>query len=159
MQATTPELEKAPLNTTRLEKNETQQDQAHLTLSQVAGQKQQQNGQGLHTAISLQVLNNPVPQPQPASTHYSYIVKIINPHRKRDIIVRHLHDMNFKLESVDGLRVLLMDQFQEHVPTTATFDVGYFEGKQQSNMWLATSDDLRKIYILMVVKCSYGVMV
>ena len=41
-----------------------------------------------------------------------------------------------------------MDEFQEHVPTTATFDVGYFEGKQQSKIWLVTSDDLHKMYEL-----------
>lgn len=38
-----------------------------------------------------------------------------------------------------------MEQFQEHVPTTATFDIGYFEGKQQSYVWLETSDDLHKM--------------
>jgi hypothetical protein len=41
-----------------------------------------------------------------------------------------------------------MDEFQEHVPRTATFDVGYFEGKQQSKIWLVTSEDLDKLYEL-----------
>ena len=113
-----------------------------------AQQQQQQNGQGSHTAISLQILNNPVPRPQSATSRYSYKVKIINPHRKSDIIVRHLHNVNTKLESVNGLRVHLMDQFQKHVPTTATFDVGYFEGKQMAKVWLVTSDDLLKMYEL-----------
>ena len=62
--------------------------------------------------------------------------------------MRHLHNVNSKLESVNGLRVHLMDQFQEHVPTTATFDVGYFESKQQTKVWLVTSDDLRKMHEL-----------
>ena len=39
-----------------------------------------------------------------------------------------------------------MDKFQEHVPTTATFDIGYFEDKQQSKIWLVTLDDLHKMY-------------
>ena len=39
-----------------------------------------------------------------------------------------------------------MDHFQEQVPATATFDVGYFEGKPQSKIWLVTSEDLGKLY-------------
>ena len=54
--------------------------------------------------------------------------------------------MKSKFESVNGLRVHLMNEFQEHVPTTATFDVGYYEGKQQSKIWLVTTDDLHKMY-------------
>ena len=52
-----------------------------------------------------------------------------------------------------------MDEFQEHVPATATFDVGYFEGKHQSKIWSVTLDDLHKMYGLhpKVVKCFYGV--
>ena len=41
-----------------------------------------------------------------------------------------------------------MDEFQQHVPATTTFDVGYYEGKQQSKIWLVTSDDLDKLYEL-----------
>ena len=40
-----------------------------------------------------------------------------------------------------------MDEFQEHVPRTATFDVGYFEaGKQHSKVWLVTSEDLGRVH-------------
>ena len=56
--------------------------------------------------------------------------------------------MTSKFESVNGLRVRLMDEFEEHVPSTATFDVGYFEGKQQSKIWLVTPEDLKKLYEL-----------
>ena len=51
-------------------------------------------------------------------------------------------------ESVNGLCVRLIDAFQEQVPRTATFDIGYFEGKQQSKFWLVTSKDLEKLYEL-----------
>ena len=37
---------------------------------------------------------------------------------------------------------------QQHVPATATFDVGCFEGKWQSKIWLVTSDDLDRLYEL-----------
>ena len=56
--------------------------------------------------------------------------------------------MSSKFESVNGLRVWLMDEFREHVPMTAIFDVGYFEGKQWSKIWLVTSEDLDKLYEL-----------
>ena len=36
--------------------------------------------------------------------------------------------------------------FQEQVPATGTFDIGYFEGKPQSKVWLVTSEDLGKLY-------------
>ena len=39
-----------------------------------------------------------------------------------------------------------MDHFQEQVPATATFDVGYFEEKPQYKIWLVTSEDLGKLY-------------
>ena len=65
---------------------ERQQILAHLSLSHLAGQ--QQNGQGSHTAISFQVLNNvahPVPQSRSATSRYSYKVKEMNPQRKSDV--------------------------------------------------------------------------
>ena len=63
------------------------------------------------------------------------------------VIVRYLHTFTDKFESVNGLRIRLMDEFQQ-IPATATFDVGYFEGKQQSKVWLVTSDDLDRLYQL-----------
>ena len=120
-------------------------------------------GQGSRTAISVQVLNNnaqsnpprhrtsqaaQVTLPQPPIVRYTYKVKIINPSKKSASIVRYLHNVSSKFESVNGLRVRLMDEFQDQVPRTATFDVGYFEGKQQSKIWLVTSEDLEKLYDL-----------
>jgi len=54
--------------------------------------------------------------------------------------------VNSKFESVNQLHVCLKDEFQDHVPATTTFDIGYFEGKQQSKIWLVTLDDLHKMY-------------
>ena len=68
-QAAMPEREKAPLNATQLGKTKPQREQARLTLS---GQ-QQQNGQGSHTAISLQVLNNPHGTTAPACYYTLFI--------------------------------------------------------------------------------------
>jgi hypothetical protein len=59
--------------------------------------------------------------------------------------VRYLHNYTRKFESVNGLRIQLMDHFQEQVPAAVTFDVGYFEGKPQSKIWLVTSENLGKL--------------
>ena len=51
-----------------------------------------------------------------------------------------------------------MCQPQQHLMSATG---GYFEGKQQSKIWLVTLDDLHKMYELhlKVLKCFYGVMV
>lgn len=78
---------------------------------------------------------------------YSYRVKIINPSKKSDIIVRQLHRFTSKFTSVSALRDKLIDEFHSHVPTSSEFNVGYMEGSQQSSkIWLVTSDDLESMY-------------
>ena len=112
-------------------------------------------GPGSCTTISVQVLNSNTSNSNPASRvvsqtppiRYTYKIKIINPNKKSVTIVRYLHNVTSKSESVNGLCVRLMDEFEEHVPSTATFDVGYFEGKQQSKIWLVTPEDLKAIRI------------
>ena len=105
------------------------------------------------TAISVQVLNNNAKSVSKVVSkappiQYTYKVKIINPNKKNVTVVRYLHNTTSKFESVNGIRVQLMDEFGEHVPSTAAFDVGYYEGKQQSKIWLVTSEDLEKLYEL-----------
>lgn len=81
--------------------------------------------------------------PQPS---YRYKVKIINPVRKSDVIVRHLNDCSVKFESVTALRVKLIESFRESVPNTIDFNVGYFEGSQQAKVWLVVTEDLNTMY-------------
>ena len=73
-----------------------------------------------HTAISVQVLNNNAKSTsevvsQAPPIWYTYKVKIINPNKKSVTIVRYLHNMTSKFESVNGLRVQLMDETSEDV--------------------------------------------
>ena len=77
---------------------------------------------------------------------YSYKVKIINPRRKSDVVVRHLYGFCSKFESVIGVRAKLMEKFEDQVPSSVSFDVGYFEGQQHSKMWLCSNDDLKSMY-------------
>ena len=46
------------------------------------------------------------------ATGYSYKVKIINPLKKSDVVVRQLHRFNSKFDSLTALRVKLIDEFE-----------------------------------------------
>ena len=52
---------------------------------------------------------------------------IINPSKKSDTIVWHLHGCNSKFESVVVLRAKLIEKFGEQVPNSISFNVGYYE--------------------------------
>ena len=39
-----------------------------------------------------------------------------------------------------------IDEFDEQVPNTVDFTIGYFDGSQQAKTWLITSDDLETMY-------------
>ena len=59
------------------------------------------------------------------------------------------YDMNNftgKFDTVMALRLKLIEVFSDHVPNTVDFSVGYYEGSQQSKVWLVTVDDLKKMY-------------
>ncbi len=91
-------------------------------------------------------ISSPEASPSIISQRYSYKVKIINPAKKSDAIIRHLHRFTSVFHTVTALRVQLMEEFKEHVPATADFQVGYFETNQQSKVWLVTSEDLDLLY-------------
>jgi len=63
-------------------------------------------------------------------------VKIVNPAKKTDFICRELHHFNSRFESVTAIRMKLIDEFQQQVPNSVSFSIGYFERRQQSCGWL-----------------------
>ena len=65
-------------------------------------------------------------QKQPSQ--HTYRVKIINPHRKNVMMVRHLHHCSSKFDSAVVLRMKLVEKFDKLVPDNLSFNVGYFEG-------------------------------
>ena len=77
---------------------------------------------------------------------YSYKVKIINPVKKSDVIVRQLHGFKKKFESVTAMRAQLVEEFKDQVPNSLDFSVGYFDGSQQAKLWLVTQDDIDGMY-------------
>ena len=73
-------------------------------------------------------------------------VKIINPQRRSEVIVRQLHHFKSQFDSVVAIRVKLAEEFKEQVPNTLDFSVGYFEGQQHTKVWLISKDDLEAMY-------------
>ena len=77
---------------------------------------------------------------------FSYKVRIINPDKKSDVVVRQLHGCSEKFESVVVLRAKLIEKFGKQVPPHIGFDVGYYEGSQHSKIWLCSCEDLESMY-------------
>lgn len=73
-------------------------------------------------------------------------MKIVNPLKKSDTVMRYLHHYNRKFESVIALRTKLVEQLKDQVPDSLTFNIGYFEGHQHSKVWLVSDDDLHAMY-------------
>ena len=40
----------------------------------------------------------------------------------------------------------LIDEFAETVPDTVNFNVGYFDGRQQAELWLVINENLDSMY-------------
>ena len=81
----------------------------------------------------------------PAQPVYSYKVKIINPMKKSDVVVRQLHNVTTKFDSVSAIRVRFMEELKEHVPITADFDVGFFEGT--TKLLMVSTEDVNSMYL------------
>ena len=74
-------------------------------------------------------------------------MKIFNPHRKSDMIIRYLHNYSTRFESATALRMKLVEEFQDLVPDNLSFSVGYFEGQSHSKIWLMSREDFTTMYI------------
>ena len=77
---------------------------------------------------------------------YNYRIKIINPGKKSDFVIREIHNSHKKFESIAELKIHLMDEFGEQVPATTDFQIGYYLGKQSAKYWLVCPDDLNSMY-------------
>lgn len=72
-------------------------------------------------------------------------MKITNPLRKSDIVLRQLHHGG-KFETMVSLRAKLVEEFKEQVPNTLDFNVGYFAGQSHSKISLVSNEDLEAMY-------------
>ena len=56
------------------------------------------------------------------------------------------HNVSDKFDSVNGLKLKLMDSFSEYVPSSPTFQIGYLEGRGNQKRWIVKQEDLRVMY-------------
>lgn len=77
---------------------------------------------------------------------YNYRLKVINPKKKNSFVVRDVHQFHVQFSSVIDLKAKLMEEFQDQVPETVFFNVGYFEGCQSAKNWICSQEDLEAMY-------------
>jgi len=92
-------------------------------------------------AVSQQLGPESHPEPE-----YSYYVQMINPKKKSEFLVRMWHDVTHQFNSPAALKLKLMDCFPADVPSTATFQIGYFEPPNNTKRWIVEERDLKMMY-------------
>ena len=106
-----------------------------------------------HSQVSTRTTSNAStddPGPDPESVpSYTYYVRMINPKKKSDFIVRTWHDESVQFKSPSELKFKLMDSFPDDVPSTSNFQVGYFEPPGNTiKRWIVDKRDLSAMYEL-----------
>lgn len=61
-------------------------------------------------------------------------------------ITRQLHHLENKFSSVETLKVQILKELKDEFPDDPTVDVGYYDGRQSSKIWLVSSEDLNHMY-------------
>ena len=56
------------------------------------------------------------------------------------------HNMTSKFQSVNDLKMKLIDSFPEYIGPSPNFQVGYLEGRGSQKRWIVRMDDLRALY-------------
>ena len=77
---------------------------------------------------------------------YSYFVKMINPKKKSDFVVRMWHDEHSQFKSPAELKIKLLDTFPEDISNTQDFQVGYFEPPGSTKRWISSNRDIVAMY-------------
>ena len=86
------------------------------------------------------------PDPYQPEPKYSYYVRMFNPKRKSEFIFRMWHAVTHHFNSPAALKLKLMDCFPADVPSTATFQIGYFEPPSNVKRWIVEERDLQTMY-------------
>lgn len=76
---------------------------------------------------------------------YTYTVKICDPDKRSKFVMRDLHDVCHRFDSVKTLQSALYHEFDDQIPD-GDFNVGYFEGSSHKKKWLVSVDDLNAMY-------------
>jgi hypothetical protein len=80
---------------------------------------------------------------------YSYYVRMINPKKKSDYLVRTWHDETGQFKSPAELKLKLIDSFPNDVSSASNFQIGYFEPPgNTTKRWIVEKRDLSTMYSL-----------
>lgn len=60
--------------------------------------------------------------------------------------IRQLHDFKGKFNTVKQLKSQIHKEFTDEIPTDSITDIGYFEGRQSSKIWLVSDRDVISMY-------------
>ena len=96
---------------------------------------------------SVNVLERGLSRQESTSTApglYTYLVKIINPKKKSDFVVRMWHGTSESFQTPTSLREKLQESFPQDVPSTNGFQMGYMEGNVKR--WIFEDKDLQVMY-------------
>ncbi len=69
-----------------------------------------------------------------------------NPAGKKYSVVRDVRRVRGNFTSIVDLKAKLIEEFEDEVPPTTHFSVGYFEGRQSTKKWRVTQVDLNATY-------------
>ena len=47
-----------------------------------------------------------------------------------------------RVKSVTEMKIRLMEEFEEQMPETTKFGIGYIEGRQSTKRWICCDDDI-----------------
>ena len=74
-----------------------------------------------------------------ADPNYVYYVRIINPKKKSDFMVRIWHDEHMQFKSPAEIKIKLLDAFLNEV---SNFQIGYFEPPGNTKRWIVDKRDV-----------------
>ena len=86
---------------------------------------------------------------------YNYRSKIIDLKMKTNFIVREVHQFQGQFPFAIVLKAKLMEEFQEQVPETVSFNVEYFEGHQSASKCICSQEDLEAMYKVCSAKVKF----
>ena len=67
------------------------------------------------------------------------------PKRKKPV-TRQLHHFVKRFDNIKSIKDHILSELKDEFPDDATIDVGYYDGRQSSKVWLVSSEDLSYMY-------------
>ena len=79
---------------------------------------------------------------QPVVPKYTYLVRIINPEQRSRFVTKIWHHVRDRFNSLDLLKLRLIETFEDKLPPLSELELGYLEKKTNAKRWIEDRDDL-----------------